>query len=229
MNNNHDTQIVILCGGQGNRFLNIDESIPKCLYPIKEKAFIRYMIEQLQSQGFIKFTFLLGDRYELFIDEFKEEFNFKHFNYILEETPLGTGGAILNFFNLNPQYESILVINGDTFIKEDFERVIKRTEQSTILLCNNFKKDSASGAVQISAKKILSFNEKSNSGSYLNTGIYLLNRNLFHGSNGQFSLEKNILEPNISSFQYVVSSNLFYDIGTTEGFERTKLYIESIT
>jgi NDP-sugar pyrophosphorylase family protein len=60
-----NTQVVVLAGGKARR-MGID--LPKCLLEVAGKRLIDWCIESLTSEGFKKFVFLLGHRYELVME-----------------------------------------------------------------------------------------------------------------------------------------------------------------
>lgn len=90
------TEIIILAGGLGTRIKPVLGNTPKCLAPIGEQPFLRYVIHYFQSQGIQKFVFSLGHGHteiETYLNSYKEPLDYM---ICKEETPLGTGGAVLN-------------------------------------------------------------------------------------------------------------------------------------
>ena len=192
-------QAVILSGGFGKRLSHVVSDVPKPMAPIKNKPFLEYIITQLQKQGFERFLFLTGYKSEFIEKYFK---NLPNSQFLKEEKALGTGGALLNAYELLE--DEFFVINGDTFFDIDFSILenFSKTNHCTIALryTNNITRY---GFVEIDDSfKILSFTEKGNLpqnriDGYINGGIYYINKSVLkefaYKFSGQFiSLETEI-------------------------------------
>ena len=83
------TQVVIIAGGRAKR-MGID--IPKCLLDISGKALIDVCIESLASQGFLRFTLLLGHGHEMVIQHLNGKWERLQMTYSIDpDTPRGWG------------------------------------------------------------------------------------------------------------------------------------------
>ena len=88
-------QAIILAGGLGSRLRPITDYVPKSLIPINNIPLIEWQIKQLQKLGVNDFIICTGyktDQIEFYCKQ-KENFGAK-IRFSIEETPLGTGGAI---------------------------------------------------------------------------------------------------------------------------------------
>ena len=115
-------KLFVLAGGFGTRLRSVVSDVPKPLAPVAGKPFLMYLVDNWVVQGVREFVFLLHyesaqiQRLLLTISDYPEYSDIK-FTSIVEETPLGTGGAILNAIYKLGIKESILIANADTWLK----------------------------------------------------------------------------------------------------------------
>jgi len=116
---------VILVGGEGTRLRPLTCNIPKALVPVLNQPFIEHLLIYLKKHGIREVILAmsyhpdaieryLGDGTQLGI----------HLNYLVEESPLGTAGAVKNaepFLD-----ETFVVFNGDIVTDIDITAVVKR-------------------------------------------------------------------------------------------------------
>ena len=219
--------VFILCGGQGTRFREVREDIPKALAPINGKPFIDLLLDNLVEQGCQRI--ILGTGY---LSEQLEEHvrHRKDANYLIsrETQPLGTGGAIRHALPLIKS-KQILVLNGDSLISFSMKAIInfhndKQAEATILLSTKTVGKDY--GNVEIDEDyKVLSFQEKPKDAltPLINAGVYCLQKNLVHDGpkGGKISLEQDCL-PKWEALQVLyglTTEEPFYDIGTLERFQ----------
>ena len=105
-------QAVILVGGEGTRLRPLTYALPKPMVPILGRPFIGWIIERLRRAGvddIILSCCYLPDVIEAHFGD-GSAFGVK-LHYVLEETPLGTAGAIRNALDLI--HGPLFVCNGD--------------------------------------------------------------------------------------------------------------------
>jgi len=105
-------QAVILVGGEGTRLRPLTYALPKPMVPILGRPFIGWIIERLRRAGvddIILSCCYLPDVIEAHFDDGRD-FGVK-LHYVMEDTPLGTAGAIRNAYDLI--HGPIFVCNGD--------------------------------------------------------------------------------------------------------------------
>ena len=111
-------QAVILVGGEGTRLRPLTYALPKPMVPIMGRPFIGWIIERLRRAGvedIILSCCYLPDVIEAHFGD-GAAFGVK-LHYVLEETPLGTAGAIRNALDLI--HGPIYVCNGDILVGLD--------------------------------------------------------------------------------------------------------------
>ncbi len=228
-----DMQAVILVGGLGKRLRTIINDRPKPMAQIRGKPFLEYQINYLKSQNVTDIVLLCGYMANKIREYFKDGKAY-HVNikYVIEQEPLGTGGAITNALNeLDPTF---LLLNGDTFIRFDLKEMIKfhkeKKSMITILITSIIKRENRYGQVMINSdNKVVGFVEKQlepNKKSYTNCGVYIINKNIFlktdhRNFQEKFSFEKDFLNTyydKIPTYAFTTKNN-FIDIGTPESYE----------
>ena len=91
----NDISLVILCGGKGTRLGKITQKIPKPLIRINKKPFIEYLINFYQRFNFNKIYLLGYHKHSQFEKLYQgKEFNFIKCEFIKEDKPLDTAGAL---------------------------------------------------------------------------------------------------------------------------------------
>lgn len=185
---NHGTitcPAVILCGGLGLRLRPAIQDKPKCLAPIGGRPFLEWLLGSLQRQGCAKVILCLGYGSEHVL-EFLErretrderqgppdsEFRIPNsgygprmeIRYVLEQQPLGTGGALRNAAPLI-QADHFLAMNGDTIFDVDLEELlrshVRRDALATIAVRRNPAETARYGGVTVDPDgRIVRFSEK---------------------------------------------------------------------
>src|ERR1700741_456621 len=103
-------EAIILAGGLGTRLRDTVPDLPKCMAPVNGKPFISYVVNYLQQQGITYFIFALGYRSEAFIEYIAALLPECNYELVIEQEPLGTGGAI-QFASTYVRDENVLVVN----------------------------------------------------------------------------------------------------------------------
>lgn len=122
----------ILAGGKGTRIEGIYPDLPKPMFPIAGKPLLQHHIEALALQGIKQITLTVGYKADVIRNHFGDGKNFGvHIDYIVENEPLGTGGALA----LLPR-EDTLIILGDVYFDIDLEKFIHfhKEKQASITL-----------------------------------------------------------------------------------------------
>lgn len=217
---------VILAGGRGTRLAEVVSTVPKCLAPVSDSTFLEVQMNHLYRAGVSSFLLSLGYLAEIVIHHIESKrFPFE-VNYIVEEQPLQTGGAIALAFQEFGLSES-LVVNGDTIITGDLTPMMVPLTQGTMCkvgLC--FSDDRARyGSVDFnSQKQIISFNEKNaDTEGFINAGIYRVRKEVLPEQLIKpFSFERELLPALVQ--RRVITCELlsgeFIDIGVPSEYSR---------
>lgn len=205
--------------------------IPKCMAPVEGKPFLHYVIAYLQTQGITSFIFALGHLHEQVIDYLEKEYPSLQKQYSIEDTPLGTGGAI-KLACSKARGKDVVVVNGDTLFKLDLEKLITfhtLSKADCTLSLKRMAHFNRYGVVELNTDySIRSFREKKEYKSgIINAGVYALNVERFISEDlpAAFSFEKDYLEKYFEKRKMyaVVQDRYFIDIGIPEDYERAKV------
>lgn len=107
-------EAIILAGGLGTRLRSVVQNIPKGMAPIQGRPFLAYQLDYLIEQGVNRIIFSVGYLHECISNYFGREYNGCQIVYSVEESPLGTGGAIRQALH-HCKDQNIWVLNGDTY------------------------------------------------------------------------------------------------------------------
>src|SRR5580692_4094843 len=111
-------QAVILVGGRGTRLGDLTVNTPKPMLPVGGVPFLEYQLNFLRPYGVTRVLFCAGYLAGHIERHFEtgERFGFE-IQYCIEETPAGTGGALLGARHLLDPVS--FVLNGDTLFEAD--------------------------------------------------------------------------------------------------------------
>lgn len=227
---------IILCGGFGTRLQSVVADVPKPMAPIQNKPFLCYQLDYLLAQGVNEIILSVHHKREIIIDYFKDRYRGAKIHYAIEQQPLGTGGAIINSLNLIADDQTVVILNGDTFVqcnlKDMWQHHLEHQEQLTIAL-QKMADCSRYGQVIVNNHKIVRFEHQGQAqAGLINAGIYLLNAKLFKNYSlpKQFSFERDFLHPHIETLKprAFVAENYFIDIGVPEDYARAQTNLPGI-
>ncbi|MEM3973651.1 MAG: nucleotidyltransferase family protein, partial [Ignisphaera sp.] len=107
-------KVVVLAGGLGKRLRPLTEDRPKILVEVCKRPILEWHIKWLSKYGFKDFVLLLGHAKEKVVEVIGSGKKYGiNVAYVMEDEPLGTGGAIKNAESVLRNEEWFLVINGD--------------------------------------------------------------------------------------------------------------------
>jgi mannose-1-phosphate guanylyltransferase len=116
---------VILVGGEGTRLRPLTFNTPKAMVPLINKPFLEYLILYLKGhdvRDIILTTSYLPDCIQSYFGDGSK--SGVHLTYLVEETPLGTAGAVKNAESLLD--EPFFVINGDVVTGMDLTKMMSQ-------------------------------------------------------------------------------------------------------
>ncbi|MFA5076877.1 MAG: NTP transferase domain-containing protein [Candidatus Micrarchaeia archaeon] len=213
--------LYILCGGKGRRLGAITRKVPKSLIKVNGKAFLSHLI-RLYSGHFDRIILLAGYKGEEFL-KFKDD----NVDVLVEDEPLGTGGALIYMKKDLPN--RFFVCNGDTFLYpldlRGFMSFCENRNRSALLLSNEERK--ARGAVRTADGKVAEFMEKSTEGKgKVYTGMCFIRRKDLpdYAKRMEISLEREIF-PKLAYEGALLAYETecaIYDIGTPKGIKKFK-------
>jgi D-glycero-alpha-D-manno-heptose 1-phosphate guanylyltransferase len=220
---------IILVGGFGTRLRTMLTHVPKPMAPINSKPFLAYLLDYLSYHGITHVIFPVHYLREKIQDYFQTAYQGIQIDYVIEDEPLGTGGAILNALSyIKDKAQPIFVLNGDTFVKLYYKPMFNQHREMNATMTMGLRLiDDCSryGKVVVEKNNIVEFREKGDVGAgWINAGVYLINSDLFSAYTlpKQFSFEKNFIVPFLSTIQpkaYMIG-DYFIDIGIPDDYAR---------
>ena len=182
---------VILAGGFGKRLKPLTDERPKPLIEINDKPIVELQLEWLKSHGVQEVVLCVGFMKEKIIGFLGNGKRFgAKISYVVEEEPLGTGGALLNAEPILKAEDSFLVLNGDILTNLDPAPLISSIDDFIGAIALVPLK-SPYGVVDVDEDgRIARFIEKPLITDYwVNAGIYCLTPRIFPYLSEKCSLE----------------------------------------
>ena len=224
------TEAIVLAGGLGTRLREAVPDLPKCMAPVNGRPFIAYVIRHLSQQGISHFIFSLGYKSALFLDFLSTELPAGSYDIVVEDEPLGTGGAI-QYAAHKARQDDFVVVNGDSIFQTDIQEQAAyhfARQSCCTLALKAMQNVSRYGTVELTAEgSICHFREKQFfEKGLINAGVYLINKAclLSKGLPDKYSFETDFLqrfytEGNIYGIE---QAGYFIDIGIPEDYQRAQ-------
>ena len=168
--------MVIMAGGTGKRLHPHTENRPKPLLPVAGKPMLEHIIDRAKLEGFNHFVLAIHYLGHMIEAHFG---NGEHLgvqiDYLREESPLGTAGAL---GLLNPLPDApFLVTNGDVITDVRYGELLDfhtRHDALATMAVRIHEWQHPFGVVQTQGVEIVGFEEKPIARSHINAGVYAL-------------------------------------------------------
>lgn len=214
---------IVLAGGRGTRLGAATADIPKPLLPVAGRPFLEWVTLWLAGQGAGRITYtagFCGDQIADWTDTTELQATLM-LECSLEDSPLGTGGAILHA--LSDDAGDILALNGDSLLLCDLAGMMERyrdTGADAIAAVFEVEDAARFGTVLSDDDgRMTSFGEKQAGSGWVNGGIYIFGPR-FHGMfaktdvlSVEYDLFPQALAAGLKVMTYPVQAP-FIDIGT---------------
>ena len=166
---------VIMAGGYGTRLGELTRETPKPMLPVGDRPLLERIIEQLRDAGIAHVNLTTHYRADEIAGHFGTgESLGVEIEYVSEEQPLGTAGAL----GLIESDEPILVMNGDILTRVDFKAMHRFHDEhgaDMTMAVRPYEARVPYGLVDLDGTRITSIEEKPLARGFVNAGIYLLN------------------------------------------------------
>ena len=195
---------IILAGGKGTRLYPITYEIPKPLLPVKKKPIINYLVDLFSEQGIREIAVVINK-------DFKEEFDWwqkryypkNKIKFLEEKKPLGTFGG-LYYLKEWLSNSPFFFTNGDELKKIDLKKMVEFHNQKSVLgtiALIEVGNPQDYGVVTCKKGFVKEFLEKPKNPptNYINSGLYLLNPDIFSYHPGpKFSMIETDIFPTLA-------------------------------
>lgn len=226
------TQAVIMAGGFGKRLLPLTENTPKPMLLVGDRPLLERTIEQLRQAGVSQVNVTTHFEPEKIREHFGDGEKFGvNVNYVSEERPLGTAGALRL---IEAKEEPLLIINGDILTNVDFRAMLAfHNEHHADLTVGVREYDFQVpyGVIETEGTRVTGVNEKPVFKFFVNAGIYLLQPSLeeFIPKDERFDMT-DLIQRLTAAGRTVVSFPImeyWLDIGRLSDYERAQEDVKS--
>lgn len=173
--------VVMMAGGKGERLYPYTSVLPKPLIPIAGVPIAERILMRFEQAGLHNYILSLNYKKNIIKAYFDEAMEDCTFTYVEEEHPLGTGGSLRLMEDL--LLDDFFVINCDMLIDVDLNSLIAqhKREKNIVTVVSSLKQIHIPyGVIEADAKgKIIRMSEKPSIEQFINTGMYLVNKEVF--------------------------------------------------
>jgi len=220
-------QAVIMAGGLGTRLRPLTEDLPKPMLPVGGKPLMELLIEQLRQVGIRRVNVTTHYKPEKISDHFGDGSSFGvELNYVNEDKPLGTGGAL---GLIDTPTEPILVINGDILTQVDFRAMLAYHQEQRAVMTIAVRQYDIKipyGVIECEGSRVCALKEKPQMHFLVNAGVYLLEPIVYEFiRNGEHFNMTDLIQWLIDSDHIVASFPIieyWLDIGQHEDYQQAQ-------
>jgi dTDP-glucose pyrophosphorylase/CBS domain-containing protein len=166
---------VVMAGGLGTRLGDLTAETPKPMLPVGDRPLLERIVAQLRDAGIRHVNLTTHYRSDAITEHFGDGREFGvEIEYVSEEQPLGTAGAL----GLVEHDGPILVMNGDILTGVDFRAMHRFHDEHAsdmTIAVRQYEVRVPYGIVELSAGRIDGISEKPLFRGFINAGIYLVN------------------------------------------------------
>ncbi|MBT2386839.1 sugar phosphate nucleotidyltransferase [Streptomyces sp. ISL-11] len=231
------TEAILLVGGKGTRLRPLTMHTPKPMVPAAGVPFLTHQLARARAAGVDHIVLATSYLAEVFEPHFGDGSSLGlHLEYVTEEEPLGTGGAIRNVaakLRSGPD-DPVLIFNGDILTGLDIEALVdthRTTGADVSLHLTRVEDPRAFGLVPTDANgRVTAFLEKPQTPEeivtdQINAGAYVFNRSVIDSipAGRPVSVERETFPGLLAAgahLQGMVDSTYWLDLGTPQAFVR---------
>jgi D-glycero-alpha-D-manno-heptose 1-phosphate guanylyltransferase len=222
-------EAIILAGGFGTRLRHVVPDLPKPMAPVAGRPFLEILLSFLARENFHRVVLSLGYMADKVVEYFGDSFDGMELVFEIEDTPLGTGGALRRAM-MHCIGDHVFVFNGDTYLDLAVKEVESHWHKHRVPIIVACQVSDAAryGRLSVGHGRVSGFAEKGMSGpGLINAGCYVLPVDIFKDffPEASFSLEKDFLEKAVAEqrFDVFVANGRFIDIGLPEDYARAQI------
>ena len=226
-------EAIILAGGFGTRLREMVPNVPKPMAQVAGKPFLEILLSDLAHKGFKHVVLSLGYKAEIVIAHFGKRFSGMDISYVVEDTPLGTGGAArLGMSKCLSNH--VFIFNGDTFLnlEADAVELLWQKNRRPIIVTRKVSDTARYGRLLVESGRVVGFTEKGvSTPGLINAGCYVLGVSQLDDwpLNAHFSLEEDYLAHTVTTdhVNFFETQGVFIDIGVPEDYLRAQTLLEN--
>lgn len=173
-----DNPVFIMAGGFGTRLKPLTDHCPKPMLRVGDKPMLEHLVNQFIQCGFHNFYFSTHYLPEVIRDHFGDGSKWGvSIQYVHEDSPLGTGGALGLLPSDLPKLP-LIMMNGDVLTKLNYAQLLRHHENKGYDATVCVREDEHAvpfGVIETDDQLITNMVEKPTYRYKINTGIYILN------------------------------------------------------
>lgn len=176
-----DNPVFLMAGGFGKRLYPLTQDCPKPMLKVGDKPILELILQSLADVGFHRFYISTHYLPEMIRDYFCDGSRWGvSIQYVHEDVPLGTGGAL----GLLPRGEvglPMILMNGDLLTRVDYRSLLEfhQRHQGAATLCvREYESQVPYGVIQSEGHRITQIVEKPVQRFFISAGIYVLSPEL---------------------------------------------------
>ena len=231
------TTAILLVGGFGTRLMPLTKNTPKPMLTVAGIPVTEHQLNMAKAAGITHIVLATSYLSELFTPYFGDGSKWgTKIEYAVEETPLGTGGAIRNAAKVINSSESIVILNGDVLSSHNLTEQIRQHEANNAdvtLHLTQVEDARAYGCVPTDSKgRVTAFLEKMENPvtNQINAGCYVFNPRVLESIplDTVVSVEREtfpLLVKNGADVYGYVENSYWVDIGTPQALMKASIEI----
>lgn len=226
-------QFVVLAGGRGTRLQGaIPEGLPKPMAAVGGRPFLERVLDRAIDGGAQEVVLLVGHHASAISDHFGPAHHGVPLRYVVETTPLGTGGALAHA--IDNLAERFILLNGDSYVEVDFRALVAHLDHGPLAMTLTRVVDAGRfGTVAVEHDRAARLVEKGAGGPGLvNAGIYACTRALLaplpRGLPSSFEVDVLAARVPLLRPRFELATGVFFDIGVPEDYARANAHFSAI-
>jgi NDP-sugar pyrophosphorylase family protein len=222
-----------MAGGFGTRLKPLTDNCPKPLLKVGDKPILETVLLSFIKSGFHDFYISTHYLPEMIKEYFGDGEKWGvSINYVYEETPLGTGGALGLLPKDLPELP-VIMMNGDVLTKVDIEALLafhNENDANATMCVREYEYQVPFGVIESEGYKIKSMVEKPMQRFHVNAGIYVVGRKIIEQVNNNEvvdmpTLLERYLDKSVLMFPF---HEYWLDIGRIDDFNRAQIDIQTL-
>jgi dTDP-glucose pyrophosphorylase/predicted transcriptional regulator len=221
--------VFLMAGGFGTRLKSLTDNCPKPLLKVGDKPILETVLLKFIKSGF--HIFYISTHYlpEMIQEYFGDGTKWGvSINYVHEEEPLGTGGALGLLPNLSEL--PVIMMNADVLTKIDLEDLLafhNKNNAYATMCVREYEYQVPFGVIESEGHKIKSIVEKPMHRFHVNAGIYVIGREIIDSVRENEivdmpTLLERFLDKQILKYTFY---DYWLDIGSIDQFQKAQVDI----
>ncbi|TMO43812.1 nucleotidyltransferase family protein [Pseudoalteromonas ruthenica] len=231
-----DNPVFLMAGGFGTRLRPLTDHCPKPMLQVGNKPILETVLKSFVKAGFSNFYISTHYMPEQIEEHFGDGSQWGvEIEYVHEESPLGTGGALGLLPKSMRRDLPLILMNGDVLTKVDFARLLEfhcENGADATMCVREYEYQIPYGVIQGEGSRITDMVEKPIQRFFVNAGIYVVSPEVISSVPFNHRIDMpTVLEQRIAKDKDVLMFPIheyWLDIGRMDDFNRAQVDIRSL-